>query len=277
MESYRDLGTYDRLSGFEGAQGKIVRVRYQLRDLQERFQTFGGSHPYRLVPKFELRPGGEKIGDYSFVVESVSLPKREWGVLIGEIVHNLRSALDHTIWAASSKPSRKTQFPIFTSKTDWDKHKGHLMIATVPDQVRKFVIEAQPYSQTKLPASQHVLAVLNRLSNHDKHRLLHTAAITLEGASPGVEGTGQFGTIREIVGNFGPLEPGQTMIRIVLEDPPPEPTINLYGEFSLGVAFTDPTGEDAVLHGSPVMENLLNIYRYVGDLVTRVEFTCKTL
>jgi hypothetical protein len=147
MEAYRDLGTYDGLSGFEGAQGKLVRVRYQLRDLQERFQTFAGSHPYRLA----------------------------------------------------------------------------------------------------------------------------------EGASPGINGTGEFGTITEIIGNFGPLEPGQTMIRIVLEDPPPEPDINLYGEFSLGVAFTDPAGEDVVLHGSPVLENLLNIRSYVGDLVTQIELTCKRL
>jgi hypothetical protein len=46
-----------------------------------------------------------------------------WGVQVGEIVHNLRSALDHSIWElvilTTGRPPAlptKNQFPIFKSK-----------------------------------------------------------------------------------------------------------------------------------------------------------------
>lgn len=272
MEPYRDLGTFNGLSGFEGAQGKIVRVRYQLRDLKQRFEDFAGAHPYRVTDKFELRPG-EQIGDYSFILESIAIPKREWGVLIGEIIHNLRSALDHTIWASAKKPTDETQFPIFTRRCDWEK-KADKMIATVPKNVLALIEKTQPYNSPEgTDPRQHLLAVLNRLSNYDKHRLLHTAALSVHGAAPGIEGTGQFGTIREIETTFGPVEPGDTLVRITLENPPPETKLNLYGDFALGVAFRDPTGRDKMVDGSPVFENLLGIYRFVGSLVTEIEAT----
>lgn len=145
MEPYRDLGTYEGLSGFQGAVGKVVRVKYQLRELELRFKTVTESHPYRLSEKFELRPD-KKLGDYSFVIESVSVPKREWGILIGELVHNLRSALDHAVYAAAKRPGDKTQFPIFTQRADWDKKAGP-MIRSVPDTSPR---SSQQFSRTRL-------------------------------------------------------------------------------------------------------------------------------
>jgi hypothetical protein len=183
MEPYRDLGTFDGLSGFQGAVGKMVRARYQLREFDKRFEAFTKSRAYRLSEQFEFRPG-QQIGDYSFVVESVSIPKREWGVLIGELVHNLRSGLDHAVYAAAKAPSGSTQFPIFTRRSDWDK-KAHDMIRSVPDEIADMIEQAQPYRAPKgTDPREHLLAILNRLSNYDKHRLLHTAVMTLEGALP---------------------------------------------------------------------------------------------
>src|SRR5437667_12158298 len=99
MDAYRDIALYEGPSGFEGAIGKIGRARYQVKELDERFRTVVESHPYRLTEKFELRPG-EKISDYTFSVAEASVPNREWGVLVGEVVYNLRSALDHAAYAA---------------------------------------------------------------------------------------------------------------------------------------------------------------------------------
>jgi hypothetical protein len=185
MEPYKDLGTFDGLSGFSGAAGKLVRCRYQLRELNERFESFVKGHPYTLSSKFEPRPD-EQIGDYLFIVDTISVPKREWGVLIGELVHNMRSALDHTIYAAATSPGDKNQFPIFTDKTDWDR-KVESMLRSVPDEIVEIVEEAQPYNAPPgTDPKTHLLAILNRLSNYDKHRLLHTSVVTLQGAAPGL-------------------------------------------------------------------------------------------
>lgn len=274
MEPYRDLGTYEGLSGFQGAVGKVVRVKHQLRELELRFKTFTESHPYRLSEKFELRPD-KKLGDYSFVIESVSVPKREWGVLIGELVHNLRSGLDHAVYAAAERPDGQTQFPIFTQRSDWDKKAGP-MIRSVPDNVAALITAVQPYQAPKgYDARGHVLAILNRLSNHDKHRLLHTAVIRLEGAAPGVRLIRDVGVIREIGAGFGTLEPGETFVVVTLEDFGPEPKLELYGDYTFGVAFSDPTGDDPILDGLRVFNALLEMYRVVNDLIVRMEFMCK--
>ena len=237
MEPYRDLATFSGPSGFEGAVGKIVRAKYQLRDLEMRFAELAKSKPYRLVEKFDLRPG-EKIGDYRYIVEDVSLRKREWGVLIGELVHNLRSALEHTIYAAAKSPSRDTQFPIFRTCVEWEK-KSCAMIYSVPEKVVALIEEAQPYHAPD--PSHHLLAILNRLSNYDKHRLLHTTALTLEEAAPGFRAIKDIAAVHEIELHHR-IEEDATLVRIAIEPDGPEPEMEMYGEFSLGVAFSETKG-----------------------------------
>ena len=184
MEPYRDLGTFQGLSGFSGAVGKLVRAKYQLRDLDHRFKSLAESNPYRTRKELKFR-SDEKIADYLFIVDSLSLPKREWGVLIGEVVDNLRSALDHATYAAAARPTGQTQFPIFTRECDWDDKHGP-MIETVPEPVAELIEQVQPYHAPKgVDPRANILSVLNRLSNYDKHRLLHTAVIRLKVRRPG--------------------------------------------------------------------------------------------
>jgi hypothetical protein len=47
-------------------------------------------------------------------------PSDEWALLAGEAIQNVRSALDHLVWAAVKEPTTRTQFPIFT---DADKFR----------------------------------------------------------------------------------------------------------------------------------------------------------
>lgn len=100
MPEYKDIGLYTGKSGFEGAIGKIGRAYFDLKDLNQRLRTFTELHPHRIVEDFNLRPG-EEIGDYTFTIRKPTPPNREWGVLVGEIVHHLRSALDHAAFAAA--------------------------------------------------------------------------------------------------------------------------------------------------------------------------------
>ena len=53
-----------------------------------------------------------------------------WGVLIGEILHNLRSALDHLIWqlvileTGAPPTTTKTAFPIFETAAGYKSREA---------------------------------------------------------------------------------------------------------------------------------------------------------
>jgi len=57
------------------------------------------------------------------------------GVLLGDWAHNLRSALDHLMWQLvilyGGTPNRRTQFPIFQRKRDYDKRAPAMIGGTI--------------------------------------------------------------------------------------------------------------------------------------------------
>src|SRR6059036_102474 len=112
-----------------------------------------------------------------------------WPLLAGEAIQNLRAALDHLVFEKSGN-NRRTQFPIFTDHCEFQV-LGKRYMKGVPEPVRAFIEEAQPYRFMPEHAAQHPLAQLSALSNLDKHRVLATvvSAVTREavGKPSGVE------------------------------------------------------------------------------------------
>lgn len=275
MGPYRDIGTFDGPSGFEGAIGKITRARWQLLDLHERFVSFLESQPYSL--RREFVPADGMSGEYRFVVESVSVPKREWGVLIGEVVHNLRSALDHAAYAASANPDRHTHFPAVLNSDDWPV-RADKALRTVPPSVRAYIETIQPFQRPQeIEPRKHLLSVLYRLSNHDKHRMLTIAVMALEGMAPRLEFSRDVHAIREIRAGFGRLEVGETLLSLRIERDGEDPEINLSGDLEFAINFTDPAGRDRELEGRSVEEVLGALYSAVKATVIQIEFICKGL
>jgi hypothetical protein len=113
----------------------------------------------------------------------------EWGVQIGEIAHNLRSALDGLVYQlaylrTTPKAPERTQFPIFRSRHDRKTVKGRQINGFHPGSDRHIRLLA-PIHQTRLERLQpyrrgrgggkNPLWLLNELSNSDKHRLIEVA------------------------------------------------------------------------------------------------------
>lgn len=50
-------------------------------------------------------------------------PPLRLGVIVGDLVHNVRSALDHLVWqlvlANAQQPTRATQFPVCSKREQW--------------------------------------------------------------------------------------------------------------------------------------------------------------
>ena len=94
-------------------------------------------------------------------------------VVIGDIAHNLRSALDHSTWqlvlANGGKPkpgSRGTRFPILFERPE--KPLG--IEGGVSESALTVIEDAQPYNAQPVDRYRHPIAVLQHVSNTDKHR-----------------------------------------------------------------------------------------------------------
>jgi hypothetical protein len=121
--------------------------------------------------------------------DNVTLPSSQWGVILGEFVHDVRSALDQLVWslvlANGSEPGTHTQFPATESEAKWrddvtDRdipQRGLPPTHGLSDDASALVYEFQPFN--RMPRRRAVAAPfykLLRLSNEDKHRTLHWAA-----------------------------------------------------------------------------------------------------
>lgn len=101
----------------------------------------------------------------------------EVSIICGEVVHQLRSCLDHLVWSmvlkAGNVPARNNQFPISKlSKTFMNDSKN--MLKGVPAVAQAKIEKIQPYN-SKTP-EENYLGILNELSNTDKHRNLNIIA-----------------------------------------------------------------------------------------------------
>lgn len=106
-------------------------------------------------------------------------PPIRWGILLGDCVHNLRSALDHLICqvtlldGGTTDDCAKTQFPIASeSETQFERMADRWLPSCFSAKHRAMVKEPQPFHAGD-QASRHPLSVLATLSNVDKHRLIN--------------------------------------------------------------------------------------------------------
>lgn len=170
----------------EGCWEKQRRGVKHLRDLDSAIADWVGdpsieSKPYSISGEF--RPDSR---EYVFTGQLVK-PLDDlllWGVMLGDAIHNLRSALDLLIWQLvlldTGKPGTgENQFPICdTGASYWSGTKERpsmreRRLRGVSDAHKAVIDEEQPYRTWTPPSVNRPLSVLRDLSNHDKHRLIH--------------------------------------------------------------------------------------------------------
>ena len=198
-------------------------------------------------------------------------PPLRWGVMLGECVHNLRSALDHLVCqltlldGGTMEDCAQTQFPIASKSEAQFEGMADARIPGLSKWHRAMIKRAQPYRAGDL-AWKHPLTILAELSNADKHRLINpTYSIIKSDTSE---------TLDRLVGSYkgpGPspvkswwilqqgsrLEHDAAWFRIafdrnVLTERPSE--VKVSGDLRLGVAFGE-IGLDA------------HSYRHIGEYV----------
>jgi len=108
-----------------------------------------------------------------------------WSVTFGEILYNLRSALDHLIWqlvlANGQCPGRHNAFPITNDAQRWKKTKDNLL-SGVSSRHKSMIGYLQPFTGgIDLPFDVSNFKLLRDLSDIEKHRHLIVAFIASMG------------------------------------------------------------------------------------------------
>lgn len=171
---------------FTGKCYAVMRERWRI---LSRVRTFANSRLVLDVARKQLDALDDKIGAFfDGQADAVSIhyedegwnvlrfdgltdPPVEWTIEFGQIASGIREALDYLVYTLSEEgggnpadPKAKTQWPIFTERTNYPKWRER-MLRGVRDPERAVIDWFQPFDRPSDP-----LAVLDRLTNDKKHR-----------------------------------------------------------------------------------------------------------
>jgi len=252
----------------DGARAKVDHALEHLNSLDADLAGAVGGQAYAIGGHY--KPESAEIDLYALGVE---FPVLEWGVRIGDCLHNLRSALDHITWQLAldhlgreptDDEAREIQFPLEVKCASFQsaKVRRHISAAHIP-----MLDQFQPYHAGN-DAARHRLAILHRLSNIDKHRVVHAAAVVpADFRFEFAEDSGI--TSYESIEFFsGKTMHEQTQIGIVrgVVATRPDAKVAGHGPFSAGVVLDAP--DDPILHHEAVTY-LLGTVGEAVDVVVR--------
>jgi hypothetical protein len=163
---------------------KLSRSRRHLRELEVAIESYAETHPYKVVPHEDNTVHPLKRTFYAFVNQP---PDPALSIILGDVLYNLRSALDHLAVAlVAPKRRRRASFPIFVddlwatdpasgSYVNADDHARQAFdtaTKTMSDEALDVIRSLQPFRTHPHAPEKSPLAVLNRLSSADKHSRL---------------------------------------------------------------------------------------------------------
>lgn len=162
-----------------GVAAKLIRAAQLLNELEGMTIDFMVQKPYELEVTFNR-------SKMQYRVEvKVSQTPDAYAVIFGEILHDIRSALDYTarllVLSEGKKPiddePKKTAFPVF----DRRRSEAPNIVPGLSDDLRAVLDAVQPYNDPD--PRQNLLWRLQYLNNVDKHRLLNVTALIGSGGA----------------------------------------------------------------------------------------------
>lgn len=257
---------------FAGIRLKLSRAADQIKAFNTDVKIWGDDKPYRPDYKFD-----RSTDVITIFVDVVAAPKPEWGVIIGEIIHDLRSALDHVVWElvilTTGRPPglpSKNQFPIFKSKEGFRDRGVNPQLACVKQEAVDLIASEQPYDKG-YGVINDPLWHLAELSNADKHRTLHLTgslltAFNCKFGPPKVKTA----LVQELeVFKSGPIQQSFVLrrFRVLGIRGWPYLTNEMRGNLQMAVAFDERT---PVVGRAIVMQTLVEIYQRVYMVLSRI-------
>lgn len=147
---------------------KIERAKHHIKDLERACLDVRGDTHQGYVPHLDPDTGERhdvwtNIPRYSFDILSIA----------GDVIHNLRSALDHlayqlAIAGSNATPSRRVEFPIAKDAKTYETEKAGKVKGISPAAIEA-IDKLKPYK-----GGNDILWRIHELDNIDKHRFIFT-------------------------------------------------------------------------------------------------------
>jgi hypothetical protein len=252
---------------------KLVRADSQARYVADLIGAWTSRNPIGV--RSELRDG--RLGFRLIVNEfSEQPPVDEWGLLVGECVHNLRSALDNLAYSLArlkcDPPTRPgtIAFPIYRDKAQFEK-KGRRNLDQLPDSAADLIEKIQPFQRDGSPAAgtpqDDPLALLQSINNADKHRI--PSVVLIAPTEIAFSADVEFQSDEDAEANTppdatiwaGPLQPGV----ILVEYRTNRPIISAKGDHEIKALVAIEIANKYV----PVGGLLLNLSQYTASVVSQ--------
>lgn len=255
----------------DGITAKLNRAEHHLK-VAKRLNRRFARQKCRVVPQFN-----PETNQHDFVAH-LPEPPTELGLILGDAIHNIRTALDHTVWAlVESNPNRPadapgsfTMFPICDTARGYKVQLSKRRVDGVIPNAAAIIDKAQPYHRRDAGRDyrRHPLWVLNALENIDKHRRLTLTANIGVGRPGDVHYMLSDGRLRAVV-----LPPRGTFRdgAVVASFPggPPDVKVSVQGQITIAVVFDEPAVFIGDFNALQVIETTLAYSRsLVGDLAT---------
>src|SRR5215217_144350 len=240
---------------------KLGRALQHLHSLDAKIRMWGvEDYAYRFVPKLDDQSGKKIVR-----VEILRPPPAEFGLIIGDCLHNLHSALDNLVYDLTvaytetdplpEECARDVAFPIFGDKP-LKPRKCREMIGGIDPDAQTIIKDLQPHNRGDKYASD-ALWKLYKLSNVDKHRLLHLTVFTTDSFAHFPDAPERPRDLELWV--HSSMENGA---KIAQYTPPPTETdteVNMHVNFAFGVAF----GQRSAAPGWRVVPTLRWLHSYI--------------
>jgi hypothetical protein len=150
---------------FDSARLKVERAEKHIGDLKIAFDRFIETHPHTLCIDNDPQTGAQTVQ-----VRFSETPPANLSLILGDAIHNLRSALDHATWELigidGGTQDRKLAFPF--SSDQWEYESACQRIKTPLDDTKKFLIALAAYPG----GAGEKLYDLKRFDNADKHSVM---------------------------------------------------------------------------------------------------------
>ena len=248
---------------------KIERANKHIRELQAAILAFNATNPHEISAKRDSQM--RKLIYYILRAEPVPV---EIAMISGDILHNLRSALDHLAYqlfmvgTGGVGDPRHVYFPIFDDAAKYKTGAGGKVKGMRQDAVD--AIDAiKPYK-----GGNDTLWRLHKLDNIDKHRLLITVGASFSNFNVGQHLGPKFAEMMKAQGlPMSPMpdlyiSPTDRMFPLKVGDElfidAPDAEVNEKINFLFDIAF----GEPGVVEGDAIIETLQGMYDLVDNLVS---------
>jgi hypothetical protein len=173
----------------DGARAKLERAYEHLDSFERGVGEYLTTKPVRIETRNEAE--GELLR-ITWVASATKNPPPALGLVVGDWANNTRAALDYIVYELVRKETgetdpRWTMFPVATKESAYPGMVKQ-RLEGVPTWALPVFEGLQPFHDGD-DAPFHPLSILVEVSNRDKHRLVHTAAMQVAGSQARLSGT----------------------------------------------------------------------------------------